>query len=57
MTVFLLTIVAFAILGWRWAVALPPAKLEGAHMVLAMGGCAALVGVVVIWRGAPRKST
>lgn len=56
MSVFLLAVVILSFLGWRWAVELPPPKLEAARLVLAISGIAALGAMALIWSTKPRQS-
>jgi len=56
MSIFLLAILTSAILGWRWAHVLPPAKLEAARLVLTGAALAAVVALIVIWSARPQKS-
>lgn len=56
MSVFLGAIIAFGLLGWRWAAALPEAKMDGARFVLALVMLSALAALGVIWSGKPRTA-
>jgi membrane protein YdbS with pleckstrin-like domain len=56
MTVFLLAVLAAAILGWRWVAALPPAKSEAARIVLSLAAIAAIIATTILWRAKPRST-
>ncbi len=61
MTVYLLAVLLFVFLGWRWVdlktqATPPPKNLAGARVVLAISGLSSLVGLGVIWSAKPRRS-
>jgi MFS superfamily sulfate permease-like transporter len=54
MTVFILILVALAILGWRWSARLPSAKQQGARVALGLIVVASCGGLGLIWTAKPR---
>lgn len=61
MTVYLLAVLMFVFLGWRWVdlktqANPPPKNLTGARVVLVVSGIASLVGLGLIWSAKPRRS-
>ncbi len=55
LSVFLLIVLTLAVLGWRWSGDLPPPKLRGARVALALTGLASCVALGVIWSARPRR--
>ncbi len=55
MTVFLLAVLSSALVGWSWVGVLPPAKMQGARVVLTLAGLAALAALTIIWTAKPQR--
>jgi hypothetical protein len=53
MTVFMLTILVLALLGWRWSAELPSPRQQGARVALALVAVATCGGLGLIWRTKP----
>jgi len=61
MTVYLLAVLLFVVLGWRWVdlksqATPPPKNLAGARVVLAVSALSSLIALGVIWSVKPRRS-
>lgn len=53
---FMLTVVMFTLLGWRWTAGLPSPKMEAARVVLVISGLAAAGALALIWSAKPQRS-
>jgi hypothetical protein len=49
MSVFLLTVLVVAVLGWKWTAGLPSPRLEAARVMLGLCALFAAGGLGILW--------